>query len=186
MKTFACTLLALMMTCLAWGQADRPPNIVYIIVDDMGYADLSCYGSEVLETPRIDQMAAEGMRFTDAYSGCTVCAPARSTLLTGTHMGHTSVRGNTGGIPLLESDVTMAEVLKKAGYATGGFGKWGVGDIGTTGVPEKHGFDVFFGYYHQIHAHYYYPEYLIRNGEKVDLPGNKNKKQGQKQAQNKP
>jgi len=147
------------------------PNIVFIIVDDMGYADLGCYGSRQIKTPNIDKMAAEGIRFTDAYSGCTVCAPARSVLMTGMHMGHTSVRGNTGGIPLEEKDLTAAQVLKKAGYATGGFGKWGLGDVGTAGVPEKKGFDVFFGYYHQVHAHDYWTPYLWRNSEKVPMTG---------------
>ncbi|MCP4640030.1 MAG: arylsulfatase, partial [bacterium] len=141
-----------------------------------GYADLGCYGSKALETPRIDRMAAEGMRFTDAYSGCTVCAPARSTLMTGKHMGHAVLRGNTGGISMPASETTVAEVLKTQGYATGGFGKWGLGDINTEGVPEKNGFDLFYGYYHQIHAHYYYPGYLIRNGRKETLPGNANGK----------
>ncbi|MBD3266261.1 sulfatase-like hydrolase/transferase, partial [bacterium] len=134
---------------------NKQPNIIYIIVDDMGWADLSCYGQDAYKTPNLDQMAKDGIQFTNAYSGCTVCAPARSTLMTGHHMGHTSVRGNTGGIPLRKSDVTLAQVLKKAGYACGGFGKWGLGDLNTDGVPEKHGFDEFFGYYHQIHAHYY-------------------------------
>jgi arylsulfatase A-like enzyme len=155
------------------------PNIIFIVVDDMGYADLGCFGSKVIQTPRIDQMAEQGMKFTQFYSGCTVCAPARSTLLTGKHMGHTTVRGNTGGVSLLESDITIGEVMKKAGYATAGFGKWGLGDLDTPGVPEKHGFDTFFGYYHQIHAHYYYPEYLIHNGKKIDLPGNKDGKKEQ-------
>ena len=154
------------------GKENRPPNIVFIMVDDMGYADLGCFGGKAIQTPNLDRMAAEGMRLTHAYSGCTVCAPARSVLMTGYHMGHTSVRGNTGGIPLLDEDVTVAEVLKKAGYATGGFGKWGLGDLDTTGVPEKQGFDTFFGYYHQIHAHYFYPDYLIDTGKKVPLPGN--------------
>lgn len=148
------------------------PNIVFIMVDDMGYADLGCFGSKAIHTPHLDQLAAEGMRFTQAYSGCTVCAPARSVLMTGKHMGRTSVRGNTGGIPLLDEDVTVAEILKKAGYATGGFGKWGLGDLDTSGVPEKQGFDTFFGYYHQVHAHYFYPDYLIDTGKKVPLPGN--------------
>ncbi len=161
------------------GAGGKPPNIVFIMVDDMGYADLGCYGSKVIETPRLDRMAEDGMRFTQAYSGCTVCAPARSTLMTGTHMGHTPVRGNTGGIPLPDGGVTVAEVLEQAGYATGGFGKWGLGDLDTCGVPEKQGFDVFFGYYHQIHAHYYYPDYLVRNGEKVPLPGNERNNRGQ-------
>ena len=148
------------------------PNIVFIIVDDMGYHDLGCYGSKTIQTPNLDRMAKEGMRFTHAYSGCTVCAPARSTLMTGFHMGHTSVRGNSGGVSLLTQDVTVAEVLKKAGYICGGFGKWGLGDTGTCGVPEKKGFDEFFGYYHQVHAHYYYTDYLWRNGVKVPLPAN--------------
>jgi len=156
---------------LATAPGDKKPNIVFIIVDDMGWADLGCYGSKQIKTPNIDKMASEGVKFTDAYSGCTVCAPARSTLMTGKHMGHTSVRGNTGGIPILADDVTVAEVLKKAGYATGGFGKWGLGDVGTTGVPEKHGFDEFYGYYHQVHAHEYYPEYLWRNSVKVPMTG---------------
>ena len=149
---------------------DRP-NIVFIVVDDMGWADLSCYGGKAIQTPHIDRMAAEGIRFTDAYAGCTVCAPSRSVLMTGYHMGHTSVRGNTGGIPLRAEDVTAGEVLKKAGYAVGGFGKWGLGDLDTPGVPERHGFDRFYGYYHQIHAHNYYPGYLIDTGKKVPLTG---------------
>jgi len=137
----------------------------------MGYADLGCYGSKQIHTPNIDKMASEGVRFTDAYSGCTVCAPARSVLMTAMHMGHTSVRGNSGGISLEQKDVTLAEVLKKAGYATGGFGKWGLGDVGTPGVPEKKGFDEFFGYYHQVHAHDYYTSYLWRNSVKVPMQG---------------
>ena len=152
-------------------QPEGRPNIVFIIVDDMGWADLGCYGGKQIKTPNIDEMAAQGVRFTDAYSGCTVCAPARSVLMTGLHMGHTSVRGNTGGISLLDEDVTAAEVLKKASYATGGFGKWGLGDVGTPGVPEKQGFDEFFGYYHQVHAHDYWTEYLWRNSEKVPMTG---------------
>jgi len=152
----------------------KRPNILFIVVDDLGYADLGCYGQKQIKTPNLDRMAAEGMRFTDAYSGCTVCAPARSVLMTGYHMGHTSVRGNTGGIPLKEGDETVAEVLQRAGYTCGGFGKWGLGDVQTPGVPERHGFDTFFGYYHQVHAHDYYPAYLWSNSRKVPLPGNVN------------
>jgi len=136
------------------------------MVDDLGPADLGCYGSKVLQTPRLDSFAEEGLKFNQAYTGCTVCAPTRSVLMTGIHMGRTSVRLNTGGVPLVPEDVTIAEILKKVGYATGGFGKWGLGDIETDGVPEKQGFDQFHGYYHQIHAHNYWPEYLIRNGKK--------------------
>ena len=135
-------------------------------------ADAGCYGGRVIPTPNLDRLAREGMRFTQAYSGCVVCAPARSVLMTGMHMGHTSVRLNTGGVPLRDEDVTVGEVLGAAGYTVGGFGKWGLGDIGTTGVPEKQGFDVFYGYYHQIHAHSYCPEFLVRNGSKEMLPGN--------------
>ncbi|MEO0476777.1 MAG: arylsulfatase [Planctomycetota bacterium] len=152
--------------------ADRP-NIVYIMVDDMGWADLGSYGSKAIQTPNLDAMAKRGMRFTDSYAGCTVCAPTRSTLMTGYHMGNTYMRLNTGGTPIRDEDITVAEVLKAAGYRTGGFGKWGLGDIDTPGVPEKQGFDTFFGYYHQIHAHRFYPDYLVRNGKKVALPGNK-------------
>ena len=166
------TAAFLLLLLAPFAAAAEKPNIVFIVVDDMGWADLGCYGSKVVQTPNLDALAAEGMRFTQAYSGCTVCAPARSTLMTGHHMGHTSVRSNTGGTPLAADDVTVAELLKTAGYTCGGFGKWGLGDVQTEGVPEKHGFDVFYGYYHQVHAHDYYPAYLWRNSEKVDLPGN--------------
>jgi len=146
------------------------PNIVFIMVDDMGYHDLGCFGSKTILTPRIDKMCAEGMKFTDCYSGATVCAPARSTLMTGHHMGHTSVRGNSGGIALLATDVTVAEVLKKAGYTNGAFGKWGLGNHDCDGSAERKGFDTFFGYYNQWHAHTYYT-HLFQNSEKVELDG---------------
>ncbi len=151
---------------------NRPPNVIYLMLDEWGYFESSGAGHPILRTPNIDRVAAEGMRFTQALAGANVCAPTRSCLLTGQHTGHTTVRANGGGLALRADDVTLADVLKRAGYATGGFGKWGVGDRGTTGVPEKHGFDVFFGYYHQVHAHTYYPRYLLRNSEKVPLPGN--------------
>jgi arylsulfatase A len=157
----------------------KKPNIVFVIVDDLGPVDPGCYGGnkQNLKTPNIDRMAAEGMRFTQAYSGCCVCAPARSVLMTGKHMGHTSVRGNLGGTSLLAEDVTVAEVLKKADYKVGGFGKWGISAIGEPGVPEKHGFDEFFGYYHQIHAHNYWTDYLWHNSQKVKLEGRKGSKE---------
>ncbi|MCG8450542.1 MAG: sulfatase-like hydrolase/transferase, partial [Pirellulales bacterium] len=158
-------LLLLIHTHLCLAQ----PNILLIMVDDMGWADLSCYGQQAYSTPHLDQLAEEGIRFTQAYSGCTVCAPARCTLMTGLHMGHAAVRGNSGGIPLPDSAITMPEVLQKAGYACGGFGKWGLGDIDSEGAPERQGFDLFFGYYHQIHAHNYYPKYLVRNSKKETL-----------------
>lgn len=145
----------------------QKPNIIFIMVDDMGYYDLGCYGSKTIKTPHIDKMCAEGLKFTQCYSGDTVCASARSTLMTGTHKGHTPVRGNSGGIPLFPSDVTIAEVLKKAGYATGGFGKWGLGNQGKPGAAENQGFDVFYGYYNQWHAHTYYT-HLFHNSKKVN------------------
>ncbi len=150
----------------------RQPNIVFIMADDLGLRHLGCYGGKKIDTPNIDRLAAEGMRFTETYAGCTVCGPSRSVLMTGLHNGHAPVRGNSGGIPLRDEDVTVAEVLKAAGYATGGFGKWGQGEVGTSGVPEKQGFDTFAGYYHQIHAHFYYPEYLWKNSLKWPLTGN--------------
>ena len=146
------------------------PNLIFIMVDDMGYHDLGCYGSKTILTPNLDRMAKEGMRFTDCYSGDAVCASARSTLMTGYHKGHTPVRGNSGGIPLFPEDVTVAEVLKKAGYATGGFGKWGLGNQGKDGAAERQGFDLFYGYYNQWHAHTYYT-HLFRNSKKVELNG---------------
>ena len=143
-------------------QGGRKPNIIFILADDLGYGDLGCYGQQRIQTPNIDRLAAEGMRFTDAYAGSTVCAPSRCTLMTGFHTGHALVRGN-GNRPPLDEDVTVAEVLKKAGYKTGGFGKWALGEAQTTGIPNEQGFDEFFGYYSQTHAHTYYPTHLWRN-----------------------
>ena len=158
--------------CKRSGKSDKPPNIILIVLDELGYYELSCLGHPLLSTPNIDQMAAHGMRFSQALAGSSVCAPSRSTLMTGQHTGHTTVRDNRGDLALREEDLTIAEVLKSAGYTTGGFGKWGLGDRGTTGVPERHGFDEFYGYYHQVHAHSYYPNYLVHNGQKVPLTGN--------------
>jgi arylsulfatase A-like enzyme len=149
----------------------RKPNIVYIMADDLGRGDVGPYGQDQIRTPNVDRLAAEGMRFTDAYSGCTVCAPCRSVLMTGLHMGHTPIRSNGGGTPIFPGETTVADVLKGAGYSTGMFGKWGLGDIDTEGVPWKHGFDEFFGYLHQVHAHWYYPKYLFHNDRKVMLDG---------------
>jgi arylsulfatase A-like enzyme len=152
-------------------QTATRPNIVFIMVDDVGYANLGCYGSTSIQTPNIDAMSKQGMRFTDCYSGASVCGPARSTLMTGQHFGNTPVRSNTGGVPLFPEDVTVAGILQQAGYITGGFGKWGLGNSGTQGAAEKHGFDVFFGYYNQVHAHDYYTKHLFRNSERVELEG---------------
>ncbi len=153
-------------------QATPPPNIIFVMADDLGYGDLGCFGQKLIQTPNLDRLAAEGMRFTDAYAGCTVCAPSRSVLMTGKHTGHTSIRANTGGVPLLPEDVTVAEVLQKAGYRTGAYGKWGLGDIHSEGVPWKQGFEDYFGYLHQIHAHYQYPGFLYANEEVYPIKDN--------------
>jgi len=158
---------------------ERPANIVYIMSDELAYYELSLMGNPRIHTPRIDRMAAEGIRFTRALAGAPVCAPLRCTLMTGKHTGHSSVRANDGGTPLRSEEETIATMLKGIGYATGGFGKWGCGGRDSTGVPEKHGFDVFFGYYDQVHAHSYYPAYLIRNSEEVALAGNEGGRTGQ-------
>ena len=150
---------------------DRP-NVVFIMADDLGYGHLGCYGQTTIRTPRLDALAESGVRFTDCYAGCCVCAPSRCVLMTGLHGGHTSVRGNSGGIALADGDVTVAEVLKTVGYTTGLFGKWGLGEHGTSGVPYRQGFDEFFGYLHQIHAHFYYPPYLWHGDVRYELPGN--------------
>ncbi|MHC4495795.1 MAG: sulfatase-like hydrolase/transferase [Planctomycetota bacterium] len=144
------------------------PNIIFILADDLGYGDLGCYGQKTIKTPNIDKLAGEGMKFTDHYAGSTVCAPSRCCLMTGLHTGHALVRAN-GNVPLRASDVTVAELLKDAGYSTGIIGKWGLGEAGSTGIPNKQGFDYWFGYLNQRHAHNYYPTYLWRNKEKVSL-----------------
>lgn len=155
--------------------ADEKPNIVFILADDLGYGDLSCFGQTNFSTPNIDRLAAEGVKFTQFYAGSTVCAPSRCVLMTGLHTGHCYIRGNAK-MNLRPEDVTVAEVLKEAGYTTGLFGKWGLGHEGSTGVPTKQGFDEFFGYLDQHHAHNYYPAFLHRGEERVtlrnDVPGN--------------
>ena len=157
----------------ALAQPTRPPNIVFILADDLGYGDVGCYGQAVIQTPNIDRLAAEGMRFTQVYAGCTVCAPSRCALMTGKHTGHTRVRGNTKPeVPLEAEDVTVAEVLKRAGYRTGIFGKWGLGMASTPGIPNKKGFDEFFGYHTQLQAHTYYPQQLWLNETEFIIPGN--------------
>jgi len=161
----------------SWHEETPPPNIIYILADDLGYGDLACYGQEKFATPNLDRLAADGMRFTRHYSGCTVCAPSRSVLLTGLHTGHTPIRGNKevqpeGQAPLPDSSVTLAEMLKSAGFVTGAFGKWGLGFPGSEGDPQNPGFDSFFGYNCQRYAHRYYPEYLWENARKVMLEGN--------------
>lgn len=146
----------------------RPPNIIFIMADDLGYGDLGCYGQQRILTPQIDRLAAEGMRFTDFYAGSTVCAPSRCVLMTGYHTGHCLIRGNAKD-NLRPEDLTVAEVLKQRGYATGLAGKWGLGHEGSAGVPTRQGFDYFFGYLDQHHAHNYYPAFLMKNEERVPL-----------------
>ena len=155
----------------------QKPNIIYILVDDLGYGDLSCYGQKRYQTPHIDRMAREGMLFTQHYAGCTVCAPSRSSLMTGLTTGHTPIRGNKewkpeGQWPLRAESFTIAEMLKKAGYVTGGFGKWGLGYPGSEGDANMQGFDEFYGYNCQRLAHNYFPAHLWDNQEKIMLEGN--------------
>lgn len=149
------------------------PNIIFVLADDLGYGDLSCYGQKKFITPNIDKIAAEGMRFTQVYAGSTVCAPSRCALMTGHHTGHALVRGNKagGGLPLRPQDVTVADLLKQANYVTGAFGKWGLGVEDTAGHPNKKGFDEWYGYLNQTHAHFYYTDHLFKNAEKVSLDG---------------
>lgn len=157
----------------------RRPNVIYIMADELGYFEPGFMGGKNIQTPNIDRMAEEGMRFRNLFAGSSVCAPTRCCFLTGKHSGHTSVRSNGGGTPMRADEQTIASILKPLGYATGGFGKWGNGGRDSTGVPEKHGFDTFLGYYDQVHAHTYYPPYLIRNSEEVPLPGNNGGSNGQ-------
>lgn len=142
--------------------APRKPSIILIVADDLGYGDLGSYGQTKIKTPNLDQLAAEGVRFTDFYAGSTVCAPSRCALMTGLHTGHGTIRGNAL-VPLRPQDRTVAEVLKDAGYLTALIGKWGLGEPGTTGLPQRQGFDHFLGYLNQQHAHDYYTDYLWRH-----------------------
>ena len=177
---FYLTLPILMnpLGALTVSAAERPPNIVFIMADDLGWNELGCYGQKLIKTPRLDQLAREGMRFTQAYSGNAVCAPSRCVLMTGKHPGTAAVRNNRSMIPLGEpegqhplpaEEITIAEVLQPAGYVSGAFGKWGLGNTTSTGSPEKQGFQRFFGYNCQSAAHSYYPETLWSDLEKVPL-----------------
>ncbi|MFM8469887.1 MAG: arylsulfatase [Limisphaerales bacterium] len=154
--------------------APRPPNVVFIIADDLGWGDLGCYGQKIIRTPHLDRLAAEGMRFTHHYSGNAVCAPSRCVLMTGKHPGHAFIRDNRqfkpneeGQYPIPADTITLAKLFQQRGYATGGFGKWGLGGPGTTGEPLKQGFTRWFGYNCQAVAHNFYPEYLWDNDRKV-------------------
>jgi len=174
----ALVLLALLVAAPSQSQeplAGRKPNIVLILADDLSYRDLSIWGQTRFSTPNLDRLAAEGLRFTQGYAGAPECAPSRGTLMTGLHTGHAPIRDNRsarGQDHLADSDSTIAEVLKQSGYATGFFGKWGIGLPGTPGTPDKQGFDEAFGFYDQRRAHTFFPRYLFRNGRKIDYPGN--------------
>jgi arylsulfatase A-like enzyme len=168
--------------------AGTSPNFIFILSDDAAQGDLGCYGQKLIKTPRLDQLAAEGTRYLQAYCGTTVCAPSRSSFFTGLHSGHCPVRGNyelppEGQLPLPDSTVTIAEVAKSAGYATATFGKWGMGYFDTSGAPQKQGVDHFFGYNCQRHAHSYFPTYLYDDAQAFILPGNDGKKVGETYAQ---
>jgi arylsulfatase A len=168
---------------------ERKPNIIFVLSDDVAQGDLGCYGQRLIKTPRLDRMAAEGTRYLQAYCGTTVCAPSRSSLITGLHTGHCPIRANReiqpeGQMPLPAGTVTIAQVLKSAGYATACIGKWGMGMFDTTGSPLKVGFDHFFGYNCQRHAHSYFPTYLYRDDQRFELPGNDGKGVGKIYAQN--
>ncbi|MCX7006370.1 MAG: arylsulfatase, partial [Kiritimatiellaeota bacterium] len=171
--------LGLGLACLAASVAvaAEKPNIVFILSDDLAQGDIGCYGQKLIQTPRLDRMAAEGTRYTQAYCGTTVCAPSRTSLMTGLHMGHSPVRANreiaagAGQFPLPPETVTIAQILKSAGYATACMGKWGMGMFDTTGSPLKKGFDHFFGYNCQRHAHDYYPDHLFNDDKSFALDG---------------
>lgn len=169
-------LAVISLPCLLVPAADRP-NIIYIMTDDLGYGDLGCYGQKVIQTPNIDSLAAEGIRFTDHYSGHTVCRPSRLVLWTGQHVGHTKLIGNAPR-RLTGTEATVAKLLQSDGYATGGVGKWALGhvsepsEIDNTGHPNNNGFDYWFGYMNQSNAHNFYPTFLWENKNKVTLPGN--------------
>ncbi|MGV3755742.1 MAG: arylsulfatase, partial [Verrucomicrobiota bacterium] len=168
--------------------AERKPNIIFILSDDLAQGDVGAYGQTKIKTPNLDRMAAEGTRFTQAYCGTTVCAPSRASLMTGLHTGHSPVRANfeaqpEGQFPLPAGTMTVAKVLKEAGYATACMGKWGMGMFDTTGSPLKNGIDHFFGYNCQRHAHSYFPTYLYKDDKRIELPGNDGKGVGKTYAQ---
>ncbi|QGY46498.1 sulfatase-like hydrolase/transferase [Maribellus comscasis] len=171
---FLIGILGTLSSCLNETKSDNEPNVILILVDDLGYGDISFYGQQTLKTPNIDKMANEGMHFTNMYTGSTVCAPSRACLLTGKHTGHCSVRGNDLDQMVSNSELTLAKVFKNAGYKTGAIGKWGIGGNLPHDDPAKKGYEYFYGYINMWHAHNFYPEYLFENGEKIQL---KNKTQ---------
>src|SRR5688500_6309112 len=164
MHSLALLLLAGGLACAA----AAPPSFIFILADDLGYGDTGPYGQAKIRTPSLDRMAREGMRFTDFHSGSPVCAPSRAILLTGLHAGHAAIRMNQevpgGQAPLPAASLTVAELLKARGYATACIGKWGLGGPGSVGHPNQQGFDLFYGYLDQVHAHDHFPDSLWRNG----------------------
>ena len=182
-------LLAIVCAALLAALSVERPNIVFILSDDIAQGDLGCYGQKLIKTPRLDRMAAEGVRFTQAFCGDAVCAPSRASLMTGLHPGHCPIRANReiqpeGQMPLPAETPTAAQLLKRQGYATACVGKWGMGMFDTSGSPLKKGFDHFFGYNCQRHAHSYFPAYLYNDDRRIELPGNTGKGVGQTYAQN--
>ena len=179
----------MLYSCAESRQEDHvKPNIIFILADDLGYSELGCYGQEIIRTPHIDQLAADGMRFSRHYSGSPVCAPSRSVVMTGLHTGHTYTRDNRevkpeGQAPIPDSALTIAEVLKENGYVTGAIGKWGLGYPGSEGDPNNQGFDIFYGYNCQRHAHNHYPKYLWRNDSMEFLEGNDRTLYGEQYSQ---
>lgn len=178
-----CVLILAVVSSIVYGglaraqQKTARPNIVFILADDMGYADLGAYGQKLIKTPHLDRMAEEGIRFTQHYAGSSVCAPSRSVLMTGEHTGHTYVRGNyawhtEGNVPLPENTATVARLLQQRGYRTGIFGKWGLGGPKSGGGPNSQGFDESLCYLDQREAHDYYPTHLWKNEEEMPLDGN--------------
>ena len=181
-------LLPILIAFSLPSHAAEKPNFIFILSDDIAQGDLGCYGQKLIRTPRLDEMAAQGTRFMQGYCGTTVCAPSRASFMTGLHSGNCPVRGNyevppEGQLPLPAETVTIGEVAKAAGYATGLFGKWGMGFFDTTGSPLKQGFDRFFGYNCQRHAHSYFPTYLWDNDQAFLLPGNDGRTVGETYAQ---
>lgn len=189
-RVFLAFVVPFLLTPAVWGVEDssRPPNIILLLTDDLGYAELGSYGQKIIRTPHLDRLAERGMRFTQHYSGQAVCAPSRCVLLTGKHTGRAAIRDNRevkpeGQWPLPPGEVTLAELLKERGYATAAIGKWGLGMTGTDGDPNRQGFDLFFGFNCQRHAHNHYPRYLRRNQEIVRLEGNDRTLHGEQYSQ---
>ena len=173
-----CVLSLCTLACVGVSLAAEPrkPNVIFLLADDLGYGDVGAFGQKLIKTPHIDRLAAEGTKFTQAYAGATVCAPSRCALMTGKHNGHTPIRGNReikpeGQEPMPADTFTVAHLMKRAGYATGITGKWGLGHPGSTSTPDKMGFDFFYGYNCQLQAHEYYPDHLWRNDQRVALGG---------------